>query len=148
MRKLLHKLWIYIRPFCKWQFLVSYFIPFMLVNGWAWIGTILMPLIGANWFTIAATTWLGILWLPCTPEKIITVPIAIWIHTKLFGKHGKTHWQLMRMYAEARKDWLTVRSKLTFHKTCDSCAHNRYCERDRSIKRCKYFRIRTHKHDC
>lgn len=113
MKKVLRKIWIYLRPFCKWQFLVSYFIPFMLINGWAWIGAALLPIVGANWFTIAATTWLGILWLPCTPEKLVTVPAAIWIHTRLFGKTGKTHYQLVRMYAEARRDWRNIKRKFS-----------------------------------
>lgn len=111
MKKIIKKILIYIRPFCKWQFLISYFIPFMIVNGWAWIGFFLSPIIGLNWFTISATTWLAILWLPCTPEKLITIPLALWIHTKLFGKKGKTHYQLVRMYAEAKKDWENIKAK-------------------------------------
>jgi len=115
MRRLFKHIWIYLRPFFKWQFLVSYFVPFMVVNGWAWIGTALLPLVGPNWFTIAASTWLAILWLPCTPEKLITIPAALWIHTRLFGKHGKTHWQLLRMYAQARRDWRAIKLRLTSH---------------------------------
>lgn len=106
MKKILNKIWIYIRPFLNWRFLISYFIPFMLVNGWAWIGFFLLPIIGSNWFTIASSTWLGILWLPATPEKLITIPAAIFIHTKLFGKKDpKTRQQLDDMYLEAKLDF-------------------------------------------
>ena len=107
-KKLVKKVWIYLRPFFDIRFLISYFIPFMFTNGWAWIGAAILPIIGANWFTIAATTWLGILWMPWTPEKIITIPIAIWIHTKLFKKNNE---HLDRMYEEAKKDWNNIKNK-------------------------------------
>lgn len=112
MKKLWTKIKIYLKPFFNWRFLVSYFIPFMLINGWAWIGVFLMPVIGSNWFTIAATTWLGILWLPCTPEKLITIPLAIFIHTKIFGpKDPKTREDLEKMYSEAKADWQSIKNK-------------------------------------
>ena len=40
---ILRKLWIYVRPFFNWKFLVSYSVPFMITNGWAWIGVFLFP---------------------------------------------------------------------------------------------------------
>ena len=116
MKQFCRKLWIYLRPFVSWQFLVSYFIPFMLINGGAWIGSILLPIVGPNWFTVAATTWLAISWLPWTPEKLITIPIAIWIHTKLFGRKGVTHYRLLRMYAQAKRDWKSIKNKFKRNK--------------------------------
>lgn len=70
-----------------------------------------MPVIGANWYTIAATTWLGILWLPCTPEKLITIPMALFIHTRLFRRDEKTRKQLEDMYAQAKEDWNKFKNK-------------------------------------
>lgn len=117
MKNLWKKIKIYIKPFINWRFLVAYFIPFMLINGWAWIGFALMPVIGSNWYTIASTTWLGILWLPCTPEKLITIPMAIFIHTKLFGpKDPKTREDLDKLYSEAKSDWQTIKSKFKKNK--------------------------------
>lgn len=81
------------------------------MNGWTYIGVALIPKIGLNWFTRAASVWLSILWLPGTPEKLITVPIAIWLHTKLFKNDKKTHDQLQIMYAEARSDWIKIKNK-------------------------------------
>lgn len=70
-----------------------------------------MPIIGANWFTVAATTWLGILWLPFTPEKLITIPAALFIHTRLFKNDKKTKEQLEKMYAQAKDDWNKFKNK-------------------------------------
>ena len=111
MKKIWTKILIYLKPFLDWKFLVSYSIPFSLINGWAWIGTILMPIIGSNWFTIAASTWLAILWMPCTPEKLITIPMAIWIHHLLFKNDKKTKIKMQKMYDEAKKDFNTIKNK-------------------------------------
>ena len=113
IKAILNKLWIYIRPFLNWRFLVSYLLPFCIINGWAWVGAALMTVWGPNWFTTAATAWLAFLWLPTTPEKLITIPMAIIIHTKLFGKRDpKTREQLEEMLATAKADWKAVKSRI------------------------------------
>ena len=104
------KIWIYLRPFLKLKFIISYLIPFAIVNGWAWVGSSLFAIGWVNWFTVAAVTWLGILWLPWTPEKLITIPVAIWIHTRLFRNDTATRIQLDALHAEAIKDWSRIKS--------------------------------------
>lgn len=72
-----------------------------------------MTVWGPNWFTTAATAWLAFLWLPTTPEKLITIPMAIIIHTKLFGKRDpKTREQLDIMLTTAKADWKATKIKL------------------------------------
>ena len=116
MKKIWTKIKIYLRPFLDWKFLVSYLIPFSLINGWAWVGTFLLPIIGSNWFTIAASTWLAILWMPWTPEKLVTIPMAIWIHHLLFKNDKKTKIKMQKMYEEAKKDFNTIKNKFKRHK--------------------------------
>ena len=116
MKKIWNKIIIYLKPFLDWKFLVSYLIPFSLVNGWAWVGTFLLPIIGSNWFTIAASTWLTILWMPWTPEKLVTIPMAIWIHHLLFKNDKKTKIKMQKMYDEAKKDFNTIKNKFKRHK--------------------------------
>lgn len=111
LKNLILKIWIYIKPFFNWRFLISFSIPWFIVNGWAWAGAALMTIIGPNWFTIAATTWLGILWLPWTPEKLVTIPIAMWIHTRLFKNDKKTRIDLQIMYTQAQRDWENIKNK-------------------------------------
>lgn len=108
---ILRKLWIYIRPFFNWKFLVSYSIPFMITNGWAWIGVFLFPYY-KNWFTITSVSWMAFLWAPFTPEKLVTIPMAIWIHTLIFKRDKKTRAMLDVMYNQAKKDWNNVKAKL------------------------------------
>ena len=116
MKKIWNKIMIYLKPFLDWKFLVSYLIPFSLINGWAWVGTFLLPIIGSNWFTIAASTWLAILWMPWTPEKLVTIPMAIWIHHLLFKNDKKTKIKMQKMYDEAKKDFNTIKNKFKRHK--------------------------------
>lgn len=103
------KIWVYLRPFLSWKFLISYLIPFAIVNGWAWLGSIMFTMGIRNWYTSISLTWLGLLWLPFVPEKLITIPASIWIHTKLFKNDPKTRAQLDAMYAEAIKDWSRIK---------------------------------------
>lgn len=105
------KLVIYIKPFFNWRFLISYSIPFMLVNGWAWVGVFLFPYI-KNWFTITSVSWMTFLWMPFTPEKLFTIPFAIWIHTQLFKNDPHTKQQLERMYTEAKSDWQKIKERV------------------------------------
>ena len=83
-RHTIYKMWLYIKPFLTWRIIVCYLPFWFLASGWAW----LFSFIGKGWLRATAITWLGILWLPICPEKLITIPLAIWLHTKIFPKHS------------------------------------------------------------
>lgn len=36
-----------------------------------------------KWMQVVATSYLAILWLPCTPEKLITIPLSVFIYKML-----------------------------------------------------------------
>lgn len=74
----------YIKPFLTWRILVCYLPFWFLATGWAW----LFSFIGKGWFRAVAIGWLTFLWMPWCPEKLITIPLAIWLHTKLFPNHS------------------------------------------------------------
>lgn len=65
----------------------------MIVGGFLKIGWMLK--IGAAYYAF--------LWLPCTPEKLITIPLAIGIHKKLFKKDFKNLHNLTKMYEREKK---------------------------------------------
>ena len=64
-----------------------------------------------DWMFTAGTAYLAFLWLPITPEKLITIPFAIFIHWLLFSNDIKTHTQLNDMYSQAKSDWQKVKFK-------------------------------------
>ena len=83
-RHTIYKMWLYIKPFLTWRIIVCYLPFWFLATGWAWV----FSAIGKGWLRSFAITWLGILWLPICPEKIITIPLAIWLHIKIFPNHS------------------------------------------------------------
>ena len=53
--------------------------------------------------TTVGSSYLALIWLPCTPEKLLTIPLAMWFNFKVF-KDEKTHQNLLNMKAQAIKD--------------------------------------------
>lgn len=115
MKKFLKKAWnkivIYLRPFANWRFLISFGAAWMLTNGWSYIFVVVGPMLGWHWMTTIGAGYQAFLWLPITPEKLVTIPIAIFFHTMLFRKDTKTHDQLQTMYSEAKSDWQRIKNK-------------------------------------
>ena len=56
--------------------LLCFVVAWMITNGWAYILLGIGLLFRADLLTGIATAYLGILWLPFTPEKIVTLAIA------------------------------------------------------------------------
>ena len=69
----------YIKPYLKPTMFISFLLAWFITNGWAY----LLIAIGHGWLRGMAITYASILWLPFTPEKLITIPLAIAIQ-KLF----------------------------------------------------------------
>lgn len=112
MKRIIYQLKTFVQPFINWRFLIAYLIPWFITNGWAWIGTFLLPITGLNWFTGAASAWLAILWMPWTPEKVLIIPAALWIHSKLFKNDPQTRAQLMRMKHAALHDYYLIQRRI------------------------------------
>lgn len=66
----------------------------MIVGGFLKIG----------WMLKIGTAYYAFLWLPCTPEKLITIPLAIWFHTKLFPKDFKNIQNMNKMLSKEKKN--------------------------------------------
>lgn len=104
------RLYKYLRPFTSWKFVVSFGTAWMITNGWAYI-LAFAPIPIWGWLRAMAIAYVGFLYLPITPEKLITIPIAIWLHVKLFKKDTKTHNQLHEMHEQAKRDWGIIKAK-------------------------------------
>lgn len=115
MKKLMKKIWnkilIYIKPFLNWRFLISFSAAWMITNGWSYIFIVLGPILELKWMTTIGIGYQTFLWMPFTPEKLVTIPLAIWFHTLIFRNDEKTHHQLEKMYSEAKSDWQKIKNK-------------------------------------
>ena len=79
-----YKIWLHIKPFLTWRIIVCYLPFWFIATGWAW----LFSIIGHGWLRGIAIGWLTFMWMPWCPEKLVTIPLAIWLHKKLFPRHS------------------------------------------------------------
>jgi len=72
------------------RFLLCFGIAWMITNGWAYVMLGLGIFFGSVWMQAIAGAYLGLMWIPMTPEKIVTLAIAIFLLRLLFPKDQKT----------------------------------------------------------
>lgn len=72
------------------RLLLCFFIAWMITNGWCYIFAAVGALCEISWMLIAGTVYMGFLWIPCTPEKILTVVIALGLMKLIFPKDVQT----------------------------------------------------------
>lgn len=84
------------------RLLLCFGIGWMITNGWSYILLGIGTWLGIEWMMAVAGGYLALLWIPMTPEKIITVAIAIALLRWLFPKDEKTLKVLREMYAKAK----------------------------------------------
>ena len=65
-------------------------LAWLITNGWAYIATVIAVWLKIDWLAAVAGAYLAALWIPFTPEKIITVIIAIFLLKLLFPNDKKT----------------------------------------------------------
>ena len=72
------------------RLLLCFGIAWMITNGWAYVVFGLGLFFDIVWMQAVGAAYVGLLWLPVTPEKIITVGISIFLLRILFPKDEKT----------------------------------------------------------
>ena len=82
--------------------MLSVGIAWMITNGWSYVLLGIGTWLEIGWMVAVAGAWLTLLWIPATPEKVITVLIAIGLLRWLFPKDEKTLKVLRDMYAKAK----------------------------------------------
>ena len=87
------------------RFLLCFGLGWMITNGWCYIGAALGAYFGIGWLTAVSTGYMALLWVPFTPEKLITLTIAIVLLRFLFPNDQKTLGLLKEMYAAAKQKW-------------------------------------------
>ena len=110
MKRLLTKIKTYISPFLNWRILVIYVPIWFLMSGWTYLFIFLGTKHNIGWMLAAGTFWATVLWLPITPEKLITIPLTMLVYVKLFGHREED--KLQCMVNEARGDWDKTKTHL------------------------------------
>ncbi len=78
------------RFICNPRLFLCLGIAWMITNGWSYVLLGLGTVLESGWMIGIAGSYLAMLWFPFTPEKVLTVIIAIWLMTRLFPDDQKT----------------------------------------------------------
>ncbi len=84
------------------RLILCFMIGWMITNGWSYILFGLGTYFGVEWMIAVGGAYMALLWLPFTPEKIITCAIAIALLRWLFPGDQKTLAVLRGWYERAR----------------------------------------------
>ena len=77
-------------------------IAWLITNGWSYILFGVGSYFGIHWMTAVAGAYIAFLWLPISPEKIVTFTIAITLLRLLFPNDQKTLAVLKGFYEKAK----------------------------------------------
>ena len=91
-----------------WQFIANprlilcFLIGWIITNGWSYIMFGVGTYLGIEWMIAVSGAYLAFLWLPVSPEKIVTCAIAIALLRWLFPGDTKTLAVLRGWYEKAK----------------------------------------------
>lgn len=91
-------------------------IAWLITNGWSYILFGAGSYFGIQWMTAVAGAYIAFLWLPISPEKIVTFAIAIALLRLLFPNDQKTLAVLRDFYKKAKAAIQGKRQKRTEQK--------------------------------
>ena len=91
-------LWFFANP----KLLLCLGIAWIITNGWSYILFAIGTIFEINWMIIVSSAYLTFLWIPFTPEKILTFIIAIFLLKVLFPKDEKTLAIIMDLYNKTK----------------------------------------------
>ena len=77
-------------------------IAWLITNGWSYVLFGVGSYFGIHWMTAVAGAYITFLWLPISPEKIVTFAIAIALLRLLFPNDQKTLAVLKGFYEKAK----------------------------------------------
>lgn len=85
------------------RFLFCFGIAWIITNGWSYLMMGFGTYFEIPWMIAVSGAYLTFLWLPISPEKIVTVAIAMLLLRWLFPNDTKTLAILKQLYASAKK---------------------------------------------
>ena len=93
------------------RFLLCFGLGWLCTNGWSYILFGLGTLFRAGWMIAVSSAYMAFLWFPCTPEKLITLLIAIFLLRKLFPRDRRTLTRLKLLRRAALRKWRAEKEK-------------------------------------
>ena len=84
------------------KFLFCFGIGWLITNGWSYMMFAWGTLFRISWMVTVSGAYMALLWFPFTPEKLITLMIAMALLRWLFPNDDKTLGVLIEMYARVK----------------------------------------------
>lgn len=85
------------------RLLLCFGIGWMITNGWSYVLLGLGTWLEIEWMIGIAGAYLAFLWLPVSPEKLVTLAIAITLLRWLFPNDQRTLGILKQAYADLKR---------------------------------------------
>lgn len=85
------------------RLLLCFGIAWIITNGWSYVLLGLGTWLEINWMIAVSMAYIGFLWFPMTPEKIVTFAIAIWLMRLMFPNDEKTLGVLKQTYVDLKR---------------------------------------------
>ena len=86
------------------RLLLCFGLAWLITNGWAYIAVAFGAMYDISILATIGATYLAFLWLPITPEKIITVLISIHLLKKIYPEDTKTLAKLYELKRKAKRE--------------------------------------------
>lgn len=80
----------WLRALTNPHLLISLGLAWFITNGWSYCAVGIGWYLDIGWLMKIGTVWLGMLWMPGTPEKIVTFAIAVGLLRLLFPDDTRT----------------------------------------------------------
>lgn len=77
-------------------------IAWFITNGWSYVLMAVGTFFQIEWMMAVAGAYLAFLWLPVSPEKIVTLALAIFLLKRLFPQDTKTLGVLHELHMKAK----------------------------------------------
>jgi len=104
------------------RLLVCVLLGWMITNGWSYVMFAVGTICEIEWMVAIAGAYLAFLWLPISPEKLVTIAIAIALLRWLFPNDQKTLAVLKRWHVKAKSVMRTRKERKAEEKAEDSAA--------------------------
>ena len=84
--------------------LISLGIAWFITNGWSYVFFGVGLYLHIPWMYRIGAFWMGLLWIPGTPEKLVTFIIAIWLLKVLFPDDTRTLAMIRRKRRQVKEE--------------------------------------------
>lgn len=105
--KLKKVLWFVGNP----RFLLCFGLAWIITNGWSYIMMAVGTGLEIGWMIAVSGAYLTFLWLPVSPEKLLTFAISIWLLRQFFPQDTKTLAVMRDLYHNAKIQWQKFRER-------------------------------------